>query len=786
MSVMMGSSLFLNSAGYQISRSVRLRSSASAYFNRTLTTPTNAARWTFNRWVKRGTIGARQSLFAAGTSGSSYANIEFKADDTIQLLSENSAVQFQLVTTQVFRDPSAWYNIHIIYDSANATSTDRIQLWINGVRVTAFSTATYPTTPNNLFNTAIAHQIGVLGYGSVAYFDGYQTELNFIDGQALTPASFGSTNATTGVWQPIKYTGTYGTNGFYLNFSDNSAATAAAIGKDYSGNGNNWTPNNISVTAGVTYDSMLDVPTQWADGGNGRGNYATLNPIGAPFANGTVTDGNLKFAGLTTTDKGVAATIAISSGTFYWESTQLTNSGSSNCYTGVITTGASSDVNANRVYVRGDGIVYKYGTSLGTVFPTFTNNDVIGLAYDRANNTLAIYKNGTLGYTVTGLNNADHTPWVGGYTTTDTWATNFGQRPFAYTPPTGFKALNTLNLPTPTILKGNQYFDTNIWNGQNTSLSITNSGAMQPDFVWIKKRNGATDHNLTDAVRGTNKNLISNSTAAEDTAARLTSFDTGGFTLGGAFDNTNLSGSTYVGWQWNAGGSTVTNTSGSISAQVRANPTAGFSVVTYTGNATSGATVGHGLGVAPSLILLKVRNAVARWVVYQKNVTTANNQFLELNSTAAVQTSGTNMWTVASIDGTTFGLGTNADTNGSTLTFVAYCFSVVAGYSAFGSYTGNGSADGPFVFLGFRPRWILTKAASGATGSWWLYDTARSTYNEMTDLLRPDLSNADTTQGFCDALSNGFKIRNSGNNTNGATYIYAAFAENPFKNALAR
>ena len=219
--------------GYNISRSVRLRSSASAYFNRTFSTPTDAKKWTFNRWVKRGSLGARQSLFSAGSSGTSYAHIEFKSDDTIQILSENSATQFQLVTTQVFRDPSAWYNLHIIYDCANATSSDRLQLWINGVRVTAFSTATYPsTTPNNLFNTAIAHQIGVFGNGFIAYFDGYQTELNFIDGQALIPSSFGEINTITGVWQPKKYTGTYGTNGFYLNFSDNSAATAAAIGKD--------------------------------------------------------------------------------------------------------------------------------------------------------------------------------------------------------------------------------------------------------------------------------------------------------------------------------------------------------------------------------------------------------------------------------------------------------------------------------------------------------------------------------------------------------------------------
>ena len=240
----------------------------------------------------------------------------------------------------------------------------------------------------------------------------------------------------------------------------------------------------------------------------------------------------------------------------------------------------------------------------------------------------------------------------------------------------------------------------------------------------------------------------------------------------------------------------VTNTDGTISSQVSANTTSGFSVVTYTGNNTNGATVGHGLLVggvatAPSMIIVKVRNAVARWVVYQKDVITANNEFLELDTTAKVDTSGTNFWTIASINNTTFGLGTNADTNGSTLTFVAYCFAPVAGYSAFGTYTGNGATDGTFVYTGFRPRFVMVKCSSNTTAStvWVIFDTSRSPYNAAVLELYPDSSTSEgTDSNGMDILSNGFKPKRNSEylNFSGWTYIYMAFAESPFKYANAR
>ena len=313
-------------SGYQISRSVRLRSSASAYFARTFTTPTNNKIWTYSVWMKRGSLSANRTIMSSNVDGAEYWDMRFNTSD--QILIQNRVGSSNLLfanTTAVYRDPSAWYHIFFVFDSDNATPANRNLLYVNNVNVSL--SANSGSGNASAWNTSgVQHNIGVsrtltTGGGIWAEFDGYETEVNFIDGQALTPASFGETNAVTGVWQPKKYTGTYGNNGFYLNFSDNSAATAAAIGKDYSGNGNNWTPNNISVTAGVTYDSMLDVPTQWADGGNGRGNYCVLNPLIISGLSGgaTLSNGNLRVSGTNGVSNAYARGTMALSGKFYAE-----------------------------------------------------------------------------------------------------------------------------------------------------------------------------------------------------------------------------------------------------------------------------------------------------------------------------------------------------------------------------------------------------------------------------------------------------------------------------------
>jgi hypothetical protein len=757
--------------GYQISRSVRLRSSASAYFNRTLSTPTSNTTWTLSCWLKRGAL-SNGGLFAESTG---FAGIYF-ASDKIRVM--NNAGGLAIETTAVFRDPSAW--AHFVVRS-NGTN---IKAYWNSVEVGSY------TGTITLLNAATSHFIG--RYSS-NYFDGYLTEVNFIDGQALDPSYFGETNPVTGVWQPKKYAGTYGTNGFYLNFSDNSAATAAAIGADYSGNGNNWTPNNISLTAGVTYDSMLDVPTLWADGGNGRGNYWTFNPL-IPVAGATYSNGNLQYTNSGNNKSGFSSPLP-NTGKWYWEGTWITSGSGSSPIIGLAQAGFENTQGATgELGYRANGNKFDQAATETAYGSTWTTGDVIGVAVDMDAGTIAFYKNGTSqGTAFTTVLTALTQPVSPVFRVNvagDVLAFNFGQRPFAYTPPTGFKALNTLNLPEPTILKGNQYFDATTYTGQNTSLSVTNSGSMQPDFVWIKKRNGATDHNLTDAVRGTNRNLISNSTAAEDTVARLTSFNSNGFTLAGAFDNTNLSGSTYVGWQWKANGAGVSNTAGTITSTVSVSATSGFSIVSYTGNATSGATVGHGLGVTPAMVIIKSRSVATNFYVWHRGLTQPDYQ-LYLNLTSAQDTVVLTFLNDKAPTSTLFELPpTGYGSNNSGATYVAYCFSEVAGFSKFGSYTGNGSADGPFVYLGFRPAFVMIKSTS--IGGWSITDTSRDTYNLTINKIEANsaLSEAGNAGLYqFDVLSNGFKLRQgagTGANNSGQTYIYMAFAENPFKNALAR
>jgi len=343
---------------------------------------------------------------------------------------------------------------------------------------------------------------------------------------------------------------------------------------------------------------------------------------------------------------------------------------------------------------------------------------------------------------------------------------------------------------TYAIPDGRTVMAATLYTGTGSNLSISNAVngvSYQPDLVWIKNRNSTQSHCLYDSVRGATKQLNSNNTGAEGTYAGVSSFDTGGFSIGTADNNT--SGYTYVGWQWKAGGTAVSNTSGSITSQVSANTTAGFSVVTYTGTGST-ATVGHGLTVAPQMIIVKRRNAAGDdWPVYHVGLTSAAYR-IYLDTTGAQVNDPTGFMNSTAPTSSVFTVGSNGSINGSGGTYVAYCFAPVAGYSAFGSYTGNGSTDGPFVYTGFRPRFIMIKGSSFAS-NWFIEDSSRNGYNVNSGVaLRPNLSSAEdgTTTYDLDILSNGFKLRSSAadSNTSGATFIWAAFGENPFKYANAR
>ena len=776
------------SGGILLTKSLRLRSSASGYLNRTPTSSGSQTTFTLSSWIKRGIVNGstRNIIFSSGSSTTMSVDIYYQQGatvDTIWIEQWNGTQNYLIQTTGIYRDPSSWYHVVCVVDTTQATASNRLKIYINGTQATI--TATYPTQnfayPIN--TSSYSAKIGLGTQYSSQYFDGYMTDVYFIDGQSLTPSSFGSFSGTGGVWQPKAYSGTYGTNGFHLTFTNTTSTTT--LGYDTSGNSNNWTTNNISLTAGSTYDSMNDVPTLTSATAS---NYCVWNSNYNPQT-AVITDGNLTLSTAGSSVRyGTYTTIGVSSGKFYWEITAgpLSTDGyeigivnSNKSLTSALGTDTNSYVYLSGGSTRTNGTTVAYGA-------TFTAGDVIGVAMDLNAGTLIFYKNGTSqGTAFTSIPTATWFPTVAddntGSTTGSSFYANFGQQPFTYTPPSGYNALNTYNLPTPSIAQGNKYMDATLYTGTLIAQSITNASSFQPDLVWIKSRSAATDHKLTDSVRGVTKALISDTTGAETTdTLGLTTFNSNGFTIS-TDTNYNNSGATYVAWQWKAGGTSGSNTNGSITSTVSANTTSGFSVVTYTGTGAN-ATVGHGLGVAPSMVIVKKRSATGSWVVYHVALPNAT-YYLLVNSTNPQATSAT-VWNSTAPTSSVFSIGTDTDVNASASTNVAYCFAPIAGFSAFGIYTGNGSTTGPFIYTGFQPKWILIKRSDTATtASWDLYDTTRNPYNSANLFLNPNSSAVEGTATSLNALSNGFQLVSTlaDLNASGGTYIYAAFASSPFK-----
>jgi len=804
----------LEEEGYFIERSLRFNSSDSAYLSRTPASAGNRKTWTWAGWVKRSKLGDNLALFGRQQSDDTNTlDIRFGTGDTLRFANFNN---YLLETTQVFRDTSAWFHLVVVLDTTQATANNRARMYVNGAEITQFGARSNPTQNADLAinNTTLHHLGATVSSGSVFYpFSGYLADIHFIDGQALDPTSFGEFDATTGVWNPKAYTGTYGTNGFRLDFSDNSAATATTLGKDRAGS-NNWTPNNLSVTAGSGNDSLVDVPTNGAQtdtgvGGEVRGNYCTLNPLN----NGGVTlvNGNLDWTRSAGGSTAVAySTIAVSSSKWYFETTMNGAGSGVNWECGVATTTTANNIRPGTtatgwgLVTSSNTIIYKQNSnSLTSIFSgTLSTGDVIGVAFDLDNGRIWFARNNTwlegspsagTGASYTNLSGTV-SAFFGGDGSAVNGAANFGQRPFAYTAPSGFKALNTANLPAPLVTKPSDVMDVKLYTGNGSTQTISGLG-FSPDLAWFKRRDSANNHALFDAVRGAGKFLLPNDTGAEGTDNNsLISFDANGVTVGQSVSapSFNISSGSYVAWAWDAGTTTVSNTQGSISSQVRANASAGFSIVTYTGNGSAGATVGHGLNVAPQLLINKRRSSTgttADWAVWHKSVAdiSGSSYVLFLNTTDAAL-SASNRFNSTAPTSSVFTLGNADATNYNGGTFVTYCFAPVAGYSSIGSFVGNSSAEGPFVYTGFRVRWLMVKNAD-ATTDWVIVDTARETYNVVDDFLRPNSSAAEGTRAnlAVDLLSNGFKLRGLDNFMNGSnTHVYLALAESPFQYARAR
>ena len=559
-----------------------------------------------------------------------------------------------------------------------------------------------------------------------------------------------------------------------------------------------YTTTAVGNTSDATTDNLVDSPTLYGHdtgaGGEVVGNYATLNPISSPppygQASPTLANGNLTYVGVsgyTNAD----GSIAITSGTFFYEVTLAGTVTDAEAYLMGVNSPGGYFKTAG---IRGNGANSGITITTGSTFP-YVVGDVIGVAFNYDASLLTYFKNGAQQCTATingGVGTRPMAAWIqSGGNASMLFHINFGQRAWAYAPPAGYYALTTKNLPRLTNAAAtapNQYFDAVLYTGTGAARSVSGFN-FEPDLLWVKDRSTSAFHRLFDRVRGATNSpsLYSNSTSVEG-ADNLTFTSTGfSYTTDPYSTGMNVNGNLHVVWGWRAGGAAVANTAGSITSQVSANTTSGFSIVSYTGTGVQ-ATVGHGLSTTPSLIILKSRtNATRNWAVYHSSFSAG--EFMYLNLTGA-KASDNSAW--GPITNTTFQLGNgitpNTSWSESGNTFIAYCWSEVPGFSRIGSYTGNGSTDGTFIYCGFKPRWVMVKQATGtnaASGAWQIFDTARDTYNPCDFRLRANDAAAEGTSApSFDIVSNGFKLRstNTNWNENAGVYIFMAFAEKPFGN----
>tara|TARA_Y100001935_G_scaffold239413_1_gene227015 strand:+ start:72 stop:2474 length:2403 start_codon:yes stop_codon:yes gene_type:complete len=771
--------------GSVIERSLRFNDGDTAYLERNVTSSSNRKTHTFSAWIKRCEFGDYHLIYTQGdNAGNEQFYMFFNNSDQIEMQQYDYPTnQGRLITTQKFRDPSAWYHIVMRVDTTNSTADDRFRIYVNGEQVTSFGTRTNPSQNLDTWinDTTYNFRIGLTGSNGMK-MNGYMAEINFVDGLSLDPSSFGYTESQTGLWRSKRYEGTYGTNGFYLDFSDNSSTSA--LGIDKSPNGNDLTTNNFSVSSGKDGDSFIDTPSN---------NFSTLNPLVNSNTTQSLSDGNLTRSGGA---KKCMATFEALNGKYYFE--YKAEDGNGNHAIGVcqIDTDQRDRINTEAAAIFAANGEYKIENNSQTSgFAVWGNGAIISVAIDTTLATPKVWfavnnswqgasgDSGTFdpfgGYSLTAGKKYTFTVDHGSSSGSTTGTAFFGahQGEFNYDPPSGFKTLSTKNLPpnVPSIIRPQKHFDTILYTGDGSSSNEVTGLEFKPDLVWMKGRT-SMNHAIVDSVRGRASVLFPNSNSAEQTSSSsqdLVEFNDHGFVVGTPTraSSSNNNGTNIVAWCWKAGGAAVTNNDGSIASQVSVNEEAGFSIVTYTGDGSSGKTVGHGLDATPVISIRKKKDASSDWFVHHTLVD-GSMDFLKLNSNTSNSNSSLSAFT-----------STTLPVDDNTNQYVSYCWHEVPGYSKFGSYIGNGSSEGVFVHLGFRPAWVMVKRYDGGGQGWNIFDNKRNTFNLVDEFLIANSSNAEATGSALnlDFLSNGIKFRGSdgGSNYSGYNYIYMAFAEQP-------
>jgi hypothetical protein len=679
-------------------------------------------------------IALRRSKFG-GTQNVLSTSIQFDSSDRL--------VAFGRTSTRVFRDVG-WYvflfNPTSMYvASSSSGGMDEV----TGTGTYAMASIANPV----LFGSASHFEGGCAGFwhaDSVAWATGDFVNSFSFDGQSITIADDPALS--------------YGPDGVRLLFAD-----TAAFGDDTSGNGNDWTPTGF-----VAGDQTADVP--------GRP-YAVWSEINRGDTGLAVLDGGLGYTISNAVSGRCFASLAASTGRFYWELRAGADWAASPIH-GIAPIDAPT--NAGATANNGYGFesastsrLFFNSSATGNYGSQILSSETLMIAVDFDVGKIWYGKNGTWfgsGDPVTGANpsqtiitGVEYAPMFGresSAATTENTA-NFGQRPFTYTPPTGFLPLSTDNLETPLYAGGN-WFDANLRTGTGATYSVTTGPANGTDFAWTKGRSGATDHALYDIVRGVQEQLESNTTAAETTEATgLTAFNATGYTAG-ALAQMNTSAATYVDWMWKAGGAGVANTDGTISSTVSVADAGHFGIAAWSGTGAN-ATVGHGLGAPAEIIIVKGRTGAVggnqNWHVYHKNANAFPASGALLLSSTAAFTSSSTYWNSTVPSSTVFSIGTDTGVNSNDGTYIAYCFRSVPGLCKVGSTTTNGTTDNALIWLGFKARWGILKRIDSAS-DWWIYDSARGTINPIDEKLLANSAAAEDTAGEeIDVLADSVKLR---------------------------